>query len=100
MWCNGDTHKRFRVRRLDFFKNFCHTPRPQAAMRLGESPLRHHISGMMRNPMRRKGPHNIALCAATARPDYRSSECGVTCAWSGGFLSQQKQPGLGLRIPD
>jgi hypothetical protein len=100
MWCNGDMRKRFRFRRLDFFKNFCHTPRQLTAVRSGELPPRHHISGMMRNPMRRKGPRNIALCAATARPDYRSSECGVMSARSGGFLSQQKQPGLGLRIPD
>jgi hypothetical protein len=67
------------------------------AMRSGELPLRPHISGMMRNPMRRKGPYN-ALCAA-ARPNDQSSECGVMRASSGGFLSQQ-QPRLGLRIPD
>jgi len=45
--------------------------------------------------MRRIGQHIVALCASTARPDW-SSERAYACVMSGGFLSQQNQPGLGL----
>jgi hypothetical protein len=50
--------------------------------------------------MRRIGTHTVALSAVSARPNYRSSDCGCVCALSGGFLSQTKQPGSGWRKPD
>jgi hypothetical protein len=78
---------------LDFVSKFCHMRVPS------KLPPNDYIGGK-RKPMRRTGQHIVALSAAFSRPDYRSSECGWACVMSGGFLSQQNQPGPGLRKPD
>jgi hypothetical protein len=80
-------------RHLDFVSKFCHMPAPS------KLPPDNYIGGM-RKPMRRIGPHIVALSACLARPDYWSSDCGCARVISGGFLSQQNQPGQGLRKPD
>jgi hypothetical protein len=78
---------------LDFVSKFCHMRVPS------KLPPNDYIGGM-RKPMRRTGTHIVALSASAARPGYRSSERGCACVTSVGSLSQQNQPGPGLRKPD
>src|SRR5260370_8890536 len=59
-----------------------------------------HIGGK-RKPMRRIGSHIVALSAAASRPDYRPGAWRFACVMiSGGFLSQENQPGQGLTKPE
>jgi hypothetical protein len=83
---NADYHD------LDFVSKFCHRHAS------GKLPPNDYIGGK-RKPMRRIGPHIVALSASSARPDYRSSEWGFVCVMNG-FLTQQNQPGQGLRKPE
>src|SRR6266849_6212200 len=79
---------------LDFVAIVCHTPAPSS-----ELPPSHYIGGK-RKPMRLIGTHIVALSAASARPNDRSSEWCVVRSTDGGFLSLQQQPEQGSRKPD
>jgi hypothetical protein len=78
---------------LDFVSKFCHMPAPS------KLPPSDYIGGK-RKPMRRIGPHIVALSAAASRPDYRPGGWRFACVMSGDFLSQENQPEQGLTKPD